>query len=401
MSFSKVISGGANFVLCRTGKKIRVATEGPLELRVHRLRNWNAVLYDDADHRAWLVDGASAVLHLLRCQLDPSTEPYGRSDSFNLHNFVHADLEGGTESAVAALRNKTNREMVIAWETKSWVEFTNGFPTEKKIQTPWKVEDLICSLWEVFELMHDALLIDKSNANHAVKLHGTDRDILEGWAFRDIADSEPHLRSRAAVLKASGRGWVDFVRSINAVPLLGRGFGDVISPQSNSNTCPHWKQMPKGKDYLAARISTLQDICSRWGDIDSHSVRLTHSSHWHKADQLFADCTCSLDMSQKCDRVQVLLPRLVVGPKRHPGQSIFTEPAYIQAAVIFGRSHTWRWNWANTGDPVQDDGVSDDDDSGIGTSLGTSRSSDGSSRLSQLSSRFSIKGKKLFTKTSP
>lgn len=329
LSFSKAIGGGANFALCRTGRRIRVATDAPLELRVYKLRNWNAVLYDDVDHRAWLVDGASAVLHLLRCQLDPSTEPYGRSEHLRIEEFLHAHPEGDIESAVTAVCSKANREIVVSWETKHWVEYTNGFPADKKTMTPWRVEDLIYTLWEIFELMHDSLLEGKSDGAHNVKLRGTDRDLLEGWAFREIADSEPHLRTRAAVLRPSGRGWVDFVRSINAVPPLGSNFGEIIAPQFDSACCPHWKQVPKGRDYLTARVSTLKKICSRWEDIDEQSVRLTHNSHWHKPDQLFARCNCTnLDVSRKCDRVQVLLPKLVVGSKRHPGTDIFTNSAH-------------------------------------------------------------------------
>ena len=51
------------------------------------------------------------------------------------------------------------------------------------------------------------------------------RKHLEGWDLFDLATGgDP--RPRVATLQALGYGWVDFIRSIEAVTLLGRGFGN-------------------------------------------------------------------------------------------------------------------------------------------------------------------------------
>jgi hypothetical protein len=63
----------------------------------------------------------------------------------------------------------------------------------------------------------------------------TDRERLIGFGFMDIVDGQNDLYPRVANLKPSGRGWVDFTRSIRAITLLRKGFGEIIKPTKDSN----------------------------------------------------------------------------------------------------------------------------------------------------------------------
>jgi hypothetical protein len=167
---------------------------------------------------------------------------------------------------------------------------------------------------------------------------------------------------------------VDLTRSIRAITLLGKGFGEIIKPSKDANSlCQNWKHVPTGKDYLVARTSTLKEICKRHGNHSSNPMELANEIYWHKPDKLFEPCECK---SASCDRVQVLLPASL-GSKRHP------QPfGYDNGAVIFGRSRRFPWHWPSEGDPIEGgssdqegDNESEFHDSGVGSSLSRTASS--------------------------
>jgi hypothetical protein len=229
--------------------------------------------------------------------------------------------------------------------------------------------------WHILEQMYDHQ--SKILASPAIGLRFTDRDKLEGFGFMDIVSGQNPLRPRVSILKPGGRGWVDFTRSIGAISLLGRGFGDLIVPASDASKLYRaWMNVPKGEDYLVACITTLREICQKNGDINSNPLELAQGIYWHKADKLFESCSCKPNrFSQACDRIQVLLPLLSVGSKKHPDP--FQND---KGAAIVGRSRRLNWHWPNVGSPVaateSEHDIDDDEkslaDSGLGTSMNTS-----------------------------
>ncbi|KAH8589300.1 hypothetical protein B0O99DRAFT_637318 [Bisporella sp. PMI_857] len=170
----------------------------------------------------------------------------------------------------------------------------------------------------------------------------------------DIVDSQHDIRPRVVILKSSGKGWVDFTRSIRAITLIGRGFGEFIKPARDANAlCKQWRQVPIGKDYLVACTSTLKEICRKYGDHESRPMELANGIFWHRPDRLFDACECKLLKS--CDRVQVLLPPSL-GTKNHP------QPfGYLKGAVIFGRSKRLPWVWPSKGPPIEGGGGGESD----------------------------------------
>ena len=213
------------------------------------------------------------------------------------------------------------------WETR---RVDTGQIRTSKIKTRiWTVEDLVKQLCDILEQVVDHQ--DKIKATTAVQIRGTTRENLEGWSFREIVEGDRRMSPRVSILESSGRGWVDFTRSIGAVTLMGRGFGNLIAPAASAQVCQHWKQVPTGRDYLTACIYTLRAICDRFGNEEEKPLKIAHGCRWHQAHLLFEKCSCP--RSKRCDRVQVLLPRNSLGRKKKPNP--FCEPA---GAVIFGRS---------------------------------------------------------------
>src|SRR6266536_4767958 len=267
-----------------------------------------------------------------------------------------------------------NRELLIFEDDEILTESKSsiGGATEQQVRKTtrrWTYRDLVRQTYHILEQIHDYQV--KIMTSSALGIRFTDRDKLIGFGFMDIVDGQNDLHPRVATLKPSGRGWVDFTRSIRAITLLGKGFGDIIRPAKDSNKlCKYWNHVPKGKDYLVACTETLREICTRYGDCDADPMELAHGIYWHKPDKLFESCECKrMSLNGVCDRVQVLLPRSL-GPKKHP--RAFDDHG---GAVIFGRSKRLPWRWPRRGEP-EEGGLSDSEpedensfrDSGIGES---------------------------------
>jgi len=308
----KFITGGATFAKGNKDTPIYLSHGGPYLQEIYFARNISVVLYDIKDRRGWLVDGPSALLHIVRTQL--SSSPYRSSPLFQIEDFRHADPRNGADAAQLALTDARNMEMAIFEDVERWSESTAAGQAEKedskKKTTKWRFRDLVRQTWHILEQIHDHQT--KMLSSPGMGLRFTDRDKLEGFGFMDIVSGQNPLRPRVSVLKSSGRGWVDFTRSIGAISLLGRGFGDLIIPALDANKlCSAWKSVPEGKDYLVVCTTTLREICRKNGDTDSDPLELVQGIYWYKADRLFESCSCR--SGQACDRVQVLLPTLSVG----------------------------------------------------------------------------------------
>jgi hypothetical protein len=89
-------------------------------------------------------------------------------------------------------------------------------------------------------------------------------------------------------------------------PVVGLYNLQYTNPSTGSNTlCKRWSSVPKGKDYLVARTSTLKQICREDGDMDSKPMELAHGIYWHGSETLFASCNCTHgNVSSGCDRVK-------------------------------------------------------------------------------------------------
>jgi nucleoside phosphorylase len=199
------------------------------------------------------------------------------------------------------------------------------------------------------------------------------RKNLEGWDFMHLAARKDLIYPRVATLTAFGKGWVDFTRAVNAITLVGRGFGEIIRP-ANTNFCPHWAKLPKGKYYLAAGVSDLKKIMDADGDHKATPAKINDNIIWHNLDTTFKPCQCTKKRQKKhSDFVQVLLPSKFVHliPKKDPVR------LEDRGAVIFGHNTDFKWFWKDIGDPEQGEPPlaseePDMHDSGIGSSLNAS-----------------------------
>lgn len=356
-------------------------------MRLKWIAKKHVVMYDLCDRRAWLLDGASALLHLVRASLQRD-----KNDPFKeLFLYQEDSLEEssspftGKIAAIHVLNNRHNTALPLyAKPVEVKVEETStGTGSRSKIRSStrrdYTLKDRIEDIYEVLEqiMTHQADVLAQDGIGFRVKY--TTRRQLEGFNFMDVATDEDPLWPRVTTIKARGRGWIDLTRSLHAITLFGRGFGELLRPISGTKSCAGCLvdvEVPKGQEYLAVCTSELQEILEKRGSKNTTPWRLVDEVYWHTPDKAFETCQCDR-ISRKHDRVQVLLPSSLPGFWRRGLRSPSNMPNH--GAVLFG--HSWRFplRWKDHGEPEEGDPDDEDleemeasfHDSGVGTSLGS------------------------------
>ncbi|KAJ5928438.1 hypothetical protein N7466_007394 [Penicillium verhagenii] len=173
------------------------------------------------------------------------------------------------------------------------------------------------------------------------------RSYLEGWDFESLATERDPILARATKLDSAGMAWVDLIRSVRAITLFGREFGDIIHPV---DACSKWSRVPCGKSYLVISHEDLKDIVDSWcGDLHSSPRMLTDKIIWHTSNNTSTKCRCiPAEEIPHSDIAQVLLPSTVAS--QIPGQKLHREENE-EGAYIFGLNPNNLWHWPETGDP--------------------------------------------------
>lgn len=362
LSLGHLITGGAPFSEGR--KDIRLRRNSYI-VRMKWISQKFVILWDAEDKRGWLVNGASALLHLVRASLaqDMFDNKFGPLCLFSTKEFQEASRLHQTDAALEVLLNPNNLKAKIYPEEDDFIRFKAY------------VED--------FSDLLEKMLDYQSRVTN----QNLPRSLLEGWDFNDLATGRDPIYPREACLNQEALSWVDFTRSLHAITLFGRSFGEVIQPAKAC--CSAWAKVPCGRSYLAASAPDLYKIMESDGDPYSVPMRLTHDILWYTSKETFVQCQCSSEVNDDnhCDIAQVLLPSRL----QHELSGTCSQLPSKSGAIIFGYNKTHRWFWGDTGDPSRtpnesgrisplNKGIhgSQFSDSGIGKSLGSSASITGS-----------------------
>jgi hypothetical protein len=372
-SAGKIITGGGTIAIGVNHIPPHLVREGYIP-QLRWIHTRYVVLWDEGDKRGWLVNGTSALLHLVRMAL----KSY-KADKFSTALlFEESKLKDGNEhnadSAIEVLIDDGNRELEI-WPGKREYfmeeeEKENPSGGSGEISKSWKRKRGFTLFEDLVEQQYAALeqIIDyqqKLAGANGVNLKTRARKHLEGWDFKELAtgyDPSP----RVATLHALGYGWVDFVRSINAVTLSGCGFGDIIRPTPTDDQCPEWSQLPKGRYYLAASTHDLDKIIEVYGIRGSDTIEPVRNLLWHSPRNPFAICHCQTRGSHRKwgklpighhDPVQVFCPQSSKWIRK------VRKPASLEGngVIVFGHTVSWpyRWKEAKNRDEEQEDLVHD------------------------------------------
>ncbi|KAJ4206405.1 hypothetical protein NW759_014194 [Fusarium solani] len=320
------------------------------------------LLWDERDKRGWLINGTSALLHVLRASLKHDNE-----DVFlcNPEDLQESNERFTADSAIEMLVKSKNRGLRLYGEKDGDL----------------LLEDRIDHLYNILEKLIDHQADIAGYCGE--KLDSKPRKYLEGWDFDFMLATTSELHARVATLDAGGKSWVDLTRAVHAVTLVGCGFGDIIRP-ANADICHHWTELPKQKYYIASCFSDLNRVVKQHGSLHNPFVRLSHNLVWHTPTTMFEPCRCrGASEKDQCEPVQTLFP-LALSERLPPRTEATSQEKH--GALIFGTTSYFLWVWGDTGFPqeCEDGKVSDEadpdflKDSGIGSSLAMSAPESGS-----------------------
>lgn len=385
------LSGGATV---RLG-----ARETPLHLTQDTYREkmrWvseqRVILWDNKDNRGWLVDGANALLHLVRSSIEDQVQwmnKYAPAEVlYNKGNMVEPTALHTVDAALMTLMSSKNREM------KLFVDDAGDQDGEVNVDV--RRDDTgakYTRFKDVVEKQHNLLEQIMDHQFHAENRPGLEvklriRKHVEGWDFRDLVvpSKAQRIYPRVMALPTLTRGWVDFARQIGAITLFGQNFGDLMIPDSKESICDHWARVPSGRFYLAVPVSILRHVMGL-NDEQTHvdsPIKMTHDLEWHATSQLFTQRCDSVDVSS-CGHqpVQVLAPpKEMLWKASRRSETVELKP---EAAVIFGYTANLKLPWSDQSS-LREDTVSESSpslQSGTGTSLATTATTIGGESVFQ------------------
>jgi hypothetical protein len=338
---------------------------------IHKLR-WMehkyVVMWDDEEKRGWLVNGTSALLHLVRADLHFTAHGNFASELvFDAKSMGESGNNRRPNSAVEVLKSAHNRRLevyqgdvqMIKEEENKWKA---GEPddVETIIIQKWKTgaylfQDLVVHHYEILEKL--VQVQEDISGRNGIKIKPRIRKHLEGWDFVDIAKGRD-VQPRVATLSMLGWGWVDFIRSIRALVLVGCGFGNLILPTDPDALCSPWRKVPSGQCFLAVTVHDLNQIHEVYGSSRTEPPEHVHGLVWHCPGSTTANCnqcrssrqngTKLKTLKSHVDPVQVFYsslsrPRIL---HRNIKRTVVDDP---NAAVIFGHNLTWPYKWKDDG----------------------------------------------------
>ncbi|KAI2606644.1 hypothetical protein GGR54DRAFT_652332 [Hypoxylon sp. NC1633] len=264
------------------------------------------IFYDTEERRAWLIDGVSAVLHLLRAYLQFYLEDIRVGDYYIYKNGDIKEASSGVaytgaKAAYEVLNNAHNQKLPLYPKNleeseekmvKLGVEHEGRETTTTNTNFTLKerVEQL-CHVLLQITAYHDDL---SAQAGYGWRIKKSPRHRIEGFEFMDVATKYDTLWPKVATIHAMSVGWVDFARALHAIPLFGVGFGELLRPvRTGLACCSPTTSVPLGKDFLAVYGADLEEIL-RKGSKRRRPWRLVENIHWHSPDGVaFESCKCT------------------------------------------------------------------------------------------------------------
>lgn len=372
LSFGVPLIGHAPFILSEQQRMTWAGRSG-YSAWLRYLSQKFVLFWDKRDQRGWLVNGVSALLHLIRASLVVDERDSAASE-FLLKS---TDLKEPWHPYSA----KAPREF-LGWSENLRARLsltkigTKGNPTKPEPQDEY--ETLHDRTEQYFHVLEKAVTYSEKLQDVPAKpTKGKSAFRLEGWDFVDLVERVEPIDPRAVMLSAESHSWLELVRSAGITTFFGQGFGELIRP-TYSNCCKAWKTLPTGKHYIAANITDIKRIMDLKGDPDSRPRRLTTTLLWHHPVTAFQNCGCRQPGRTTTSLVQQLCStrRTCLCPDLNHADLELDD--YDTGAVVFGYNPEYG--------PLPE--IENDDefeDSGIGSSLTETTSQ--SSSLAPLSTQ--------------
>jgi len=378
ISGGKFLTVGASFAI---GNKdlapaLKSSEARAYELQISDASNMAVLFYSSHDRRAWLLDGASALVHLARTWLQSGAARLKNPELMHQLQYIHGS--GGQSAAIDTLM--ANRELAIFADTETKLEESlsssstadsdtatsdSGYATasgsrsvlpslvkkeSKRVTSRWTYKALVYDLWRSLEAMKAKLDQLKRHGPEVRLRMPTMRPHLIGWDAVDLLSNRFPLEPRYVRLKAESKSWVDYAAEISAVPLMAESFGELIRPSEGVQVCKSMATLPTGRDVLATPVSVLLLSARRflrWEESIRHSsVRISDHTFLNGVDTASWRCTCK--QGHQCRAVSELGSKPKKSDTRMlgaPSQTVFER--YPRGAVIIGEASQRSWQWSS------------------------------------------------------
>lgn len=315
MGFQTMITGQLNFILGAKDGRLHFSQKAPFQRIVQCAEKTPVVLYDLEDRRAWFVPALHVMLHVVQTRHHLS--PY-KIDERKVE-LTPVNPENGRGAATDAVAANHSRQL---------------YEPDISSENSYYFKDAILDIWSQMERLMEKE--DSMEASSGLALHGTMQSKLHGWEYMSIVDEKNYRRKETSIAKSSG-GWVDLINDIDALVLFATGLDEIIRPVSNlGNLCRPWRNLPKGKDYLAVGVPILDLLYSEAGSRLSRKHLSTSHLQWHRGSTLFEECNDTISHCCECDRTQQIYHDSLFktfGHVRPPGN------LEANGCVIFGQAH--------------------------------------------------------------
>lgn len=255
------------------------------------------VLHDIDVRKAWLVDGLSALLHLIKANMSYDSNE-GDYEAATLSTQDALQLKGGCTGRKMAFETLSDsRNMKIHLHKKADIMQEDG--KGKEDSNFYCLVDAVKYIMHILEQIVDHQADERVESSVGYRIRLSPWRQLEGFDFMDIATKSDPIWPRAMELRDDGEGWVGLTRAIHATTLFGKGFGELLEPVrpirdlNHCEMCSWNSQAPAQRDVLAVSVPELERIIEQTGDKDvtGTSWKLVNELYLTINPGLFSGCS--------------------------------------------------------------------------------------------------------------
>ncbi|MBE3045240.1 hypothetical protein IMZ48_22345, partial [Candidatus Bathyarchaeota archaeon] len=294
---------GAMAKLGQKDKPIYMPNSSGLSELLDWVSDLPVVFYDVNARRAWLVPGASALLHLVRASIKRDST----RDVYRPKWRLNKEFKGACPMEVLNDPENLNTPLYLDDRRRnSSGDIEDVFYTlrDRVMAVIKHLESVVDHQAQV--AAQDGIWIRTSTGFLARKAAGFD--------FWDVAKPDKSIHGKVCQVNDHyGHGWVDYVRSVKAMVIFGSDFGELIRA-GGKDVCPGWKSVPPGQNLMCASIRTLKVV--RGAKSVAAALgrgELARGIIWSSHSRPFTPCQClALQPPDSdpahLDPVQILLP---------------------------------------------------------------------------------------------
>ncbi|KAL4876176.1 hypothetical protein BJY04DRAFT_223261 [Aspergillus karnatakaensis] len=302
----------------------------------------SVLFYDTKETRSWLVDGLSALLHLVRTSLHLDGND---SDSTFDWVFNPSKLQDSKPGSKQSSMRSNALHTLTHWDNLELPLYVKDSTTEhgQTVKVFSTFGERVKKLLRSLELLVDQQSAMASQNGIRVPQTWKLKRRVSGFDVLDILRPVGPIGTRVMTLETPSRTWLDFTQALETTVIFGSGFGDLITPKDPSTICQSWQTVPQGRGYMAVSISTLNMLYEkRLQRIYPllNTGELTDKILWVSPCHPFKGCCC-IDPSARYARckfpVQHLFSRDIFSRGIPNGSSLIDLATLdTRGAVVFG-----------------------------------------------------------------